>query len=56
MSKAYREFKGLENPVVTTEEMRQLSSRPGKVDDEGKPIYKTEQNHKKECSKKKQKL
>lgn len=49
MSKAYREFIGDPGPVVTTAEMRSFVQRPGMVDDEGKILYRTEQNHKKEC-------
>lgn len=49
MSKAYRELTGQEMPVVTTVEMREHCKRPGMVGDDGKPLYTTEQGHKKEC-------
>lgn len=49
MSKAYREEFEIENPKKTSDEMRLYCQRPGKMDQDGNPIYFTEQNHKKEC-------
>jgi len=48
MSKAYREFIGSDIVSKTTAEMRAWCKRPGRRKD-GKPLYVTEQNHKKEC-------
>lgn len=51
MSKKYRE----ENPdaqlvnAVTSQEMRKLCQRPGRLDEDGNPIYTTEQVHAKQC-------
>lgn len=49
MGKAYRDLSGLEGQATTDLEMRLLCQRPGKKDAEGKPLYFTEQHHKREC-------
>jgi len=49
MSKQYREETGMEMERLTSDEMRNHCKRPGKHDEEGKPIYFTEQHHKAEC-------
>jgi len=49
MSKQYVETIGKASAPTTSAEMRIHSSRPGKQDEEGNPIYFTEQHHKKEC-------
>lgn len=49
MSKDYCEKHGIESEPTTSPEMRKHCQRPGKMDEEGNPIYFTEQNHKKEC-------
>jgi len=49
MSKIYREKTGKMNKSTTTEEMRTFCQRPGKQDEDGNPIYFTEQAHKNEC-------
>ena len=49
MSKEYREKTGSEMERFTNEDMRLHCQRPGKYDENGKPIYTTEQHHKKEC-------
>lgn len=47
MSKEFYEKYG--DTPISKEEMRQWCSRPGKVDEDGKPVYVTEQAHKDEC-------
>lgn len=47
MSKAYVEEFG--EVKATKEQMRKFVSRPGRHDQDGNPIYTTEQGHKKEC-------
>jgi len=47
MSIAYAEKYGTEK--ISKEEMRDWVKRPGKHDEDGKPLYTTEQHHKKEC-------
>lgn len=37
------------NRKVSKAELRQFHSRPGRMDEDGNPIYTTEQHHKKEC-------
>lgn len=37
------------NKKLTKKEMRDWCKRPGKMDEDGNPIYFTEQHHKKEC-------
>jgi len=49
MSKAYCKEFGIEGIPTTDPEMRVYCQRPGKKDKDGKPLYFTEQNHKKEC-------
>ena len=49
MSRAYREKNpDAEVPVVTSPEMRKYCQRPGRVDENGDPIYFTEQSHDRE--------
>lgn len=49
MSKAYREISGLDHVGITTDSMREFCQRPGKMDDDGNPIYFTEQAHASQC-------
>lgn len=49
MGKLWREHNGIEHPATTGPEMRLMCQRPGKKDAEGKPVYFTEQGHKREC-------
>lgn len=49
MGKAYREMAGVVGKSTTSPEMRVLCQRPGKHDEDGHPIYFTEQAHKNEC-------
>lgn len=49
MSKDYCEKTGKNSSPTTPAELRVHCQRPGRQDEDGKPIYFTEQNHKKEC-------
>ena len=49
MSRDYRQVHEVDVPVVTSPTMRLWCQRPGKHGDDGKPLYTTEQSHKKEC-------
>lgn len=49
MGKLYRETTGEVGNSRTSQEMRIFSQRPGRRNDQGKPIYTTEQAHKNEC-------
>lgn len=49
MGKEYRDKTGEVGSPTTSPEMRELFKRPGRQDKDGKPIYFTEQSHKKEC-------
>jgi phage internal scaffolding protein len=49
MGALYRKETGDIGVATTTPEMRTLVQQPGKMDKDGKPIYFTEQSHKKEC-------
>lgn len=49
MSKEYRLMNGIEMDRKTSEEMKKHCQRPGKQNEDGSPLYFTEQNHKKEC-------
>lgn len=49
MSRDYRLLMDQEMAVVTSPTMRRWCQRPGKFGDDGKPMYLTEQSHKKEC-------
>lgn len=49
MSKVYCEKTGKSSKATTTKIMREHCKRPGRMDENGEPIYFTEQNHKKEC-------
>ncbi len=49
MSKEYREKFNNEYPSITSSEMRSFSARPGRSDEDGKPIYITEQAHREQC-------
>jgi phage internal scaffolding protein len=46
MSQAYRHENSLTLKSTTTPEMREFCKRPGKMDENGNPIYTTEQAHK----------
>lgn len=48
MSKAFREKFGTAS--VDREEIRNFCRKPGRTDDDGKPVYFTEQAHKDECN------
>lgn len=48
MSKKYCEDFGIESDPTTSHEMRKFCQRPGKMDEQGNPVYFTEQHHKKE--------
>ena len=50
MSKAYRELTKTESNPTTTKEMREHCKRPGTMDENGNPIYFTEQAHKDICN------
>jgi phage internal scaffolding protein len=50
MGKAYRIELGKEGQVITSNEMRNLCQRPGKMDENQNPIYTTEQSHKDQCN------
>lgn len=47
MSKKYREKYG--NRQVSKADFRKFCQRPGRSDEDGNPIYTTEQHHKREC-------
>lgn len=49
MGKAYREKFNKESKRSVSLEMRELSQRPGNMDEEGNPVYFTEQAHKEQC-------
>lgn len=49
MGKFYRETMGELGEPTTQPTMRMFFQQPGKSDENGKPIYFTEQSHKKEC-------
>lgn len=49
MSKEYCKKFGVHSQPTTSEEMRIHCQRPGNMDEDGNPIYFTEQHHKKEC-------
>jgi len=49
MSKDYCKENGIEGYPTTDPEMRKWCQRPGKHDEDGNPVYFTEQAHKKEC-------
>lgn len=49
MSKAYREFTLHEDSPSTTPDMREYCKRPGRVLEDGRPEYTTQQHHKAEC-------
>jgi len=49
MSKDYCKKFNVESVPTTDPEMRIYCQRPGKKDKDGKPLYFTEQSHKKEC-------
>lgn len=49
MSRAYAVKNG-EAPSTTTIEMRLFCQRHGRMDENGKPIYLTEQSHKEKCN------
>lgn len=48
MSKEYMEKFG--SGPITKEQMREYCSRPGRLDEHGKPLYTTEQSHKDTCN------
>lgn len=50
MSKEYRETTGLNGERKVSEEMRLFCQRPGRKDEDGKPLYFTEQSHKDHCN------
>lgn len=49
MSKEFRIYTGVIGESRTSSAMRAFCSRPGRSDNEGKPLYFTEQGHKREC-------
>lgn len=49
MSKDYREHTQMDNPKLRTDGMRIFCQRPGRTNENGDPIYVTEQHHKNEC-------
>lgn len=49
MSKKYSVLTGEVMEKITSDEMREFSKRPGKVDENGNIIYTTEQSHKDQC-------
>jgi phage internal scaffolding protein len=49
MSKKYCEDNNINSGPTTSPDMREHCKRPGNMDENGNPIYFTEQHHKKEC-------
>lgn len=49
MSKDFCDYYGVDSAATTKETMRIFCQRPGKRNADGRPMYMTEQHHKKEC-------
>lgn len=49
MGKEYREKFGVDITPVTSQAMREYCQRPGEFDEDGNPVYFTEQHHKDQC-------
>lgn len=49
MSRFFRISTGTDISAITTGAMREWCQRPGKMNEDGSILYKTEQHHKKEC-------